>query len=100
MSAWESYAVAAAAIAVMAAVSLLFAPRFPRDARVPMQWDLRGKPTWTAPVWLAVSFVPALALVILAVFAIAAKDALLPFLAIIFLVIHALHLSLAARHFG
>jgi len=65
-----------------------------------MQWDLRGKPTWTAPVWFAVSFVPVLALVILAVFAIATNGALLPLLAIIFVVLHALHLSLAAWYFG
>lgn len=82
----------------MIGLSLLAVLRMPSGARVPMQWDFRGKPTWTAPLWLAVSFTPAVATFVLAIFSIAALGSAVPSLAALFLVIHALHLFFGARH--
>ena len=38
---------------------------FPEGARVPMQWGLDGKPTWTAPKLIGVLFLPILSLLVL-----------------------------------
>jgi len=47
------------AIVFMAACSLYFGPRI-KTERIPMQWGLDGRPTWTAPktvgVWFMVAF--------------------------------------------
>jgi hypothetical protein len=40
-----------AAIAVMIAASIFFAPRIARD-RIVMQWALDGRPVWHGPRWL------------------------------------------------
>jgi len=67
-----------------------------------MQWGPGGKPTWTAPVWLAVSFTPVLALVVFAVTIAAGGRSGSPLIATLlsiegalFLVIHAAHLYFA-----
>ena len=44
----------------LVALSLIFFLRLRKYDRVPMQWGIRGKPTWSAPAWLAVSCTPAL----------------------------------------
>jgi hypothetical protein len=94
----ESFALTVMLWIAMVCLSLVAALRMPSGARVPMQWDFRGKPIWTAPVWLAVSFTPAVAVLILAVFSLTAMSLALPSLASLFLGIHALHLFFGARH--
>jgi len=42
--------------------------RFRDEDRLPMQWWLTGEVTWSAPRPLALAFIPALAIVVLAVF--------------------------------
>jgi hypothetical protein len=91
----------AVALAAMLLVSLAAAIVMPKGARLPMQWDWRGKPTWSLPVWFAVFFTPALALIITAcAFTLAEgkarviTDSVLPLL----LVIHVAHLFFAGRH--
>jgi hypothetical protein len=88
-------------IFAMLALSFLAGIRLPKDARLPMQWDWRGRPTWTASTWFAVLFTPALATAVAAfVFAVAQEKA--PGLAggimLLFLVVHVVHLFFAARH--
>jgi hypothetical protein len=92
----------AAALTAMILLSVIAALRFPANARVPMQWGPGGKPTWTAPVWLAVSFTPVLAIIAFAVtLAIGGRagspmiGTLLSVQGVLFLVIHAAHLYFA-----
>jgi len=91
-----------ATMMAMVVLSLIAALRFPSNTRVPMQWGPGGKPTWTAPVWLAVSFTPFLALVVFAVtIAVGGRSGspligtLLSIQGALFLVIHAAHLYFA-----
>ena len=91
-------------LGALAAISVFYAQRFARDARVAMQWGIDGKPTWRAPVLLAVSFTPLLALFTLGLTAIAGlgADSQLPKLILIgegvFLVLlHVAHMHFALR---
>lgn len=34
--------------------------------RLPMQWGLNGQPTWYAPTWIALGFIPAIGLIVMA----------------------------------
>jgi hypothetical protein len=45
-------------------VSLLADRRFAGVARLPMQWGLNGRPTWTAPRGFALAFIPALSVAV------------------------------------
>jgi hypothetical protein len=47
-------------------VSLLADRKFAGVARLPMQWGLNGRPTWTAPRGFALAFIPALSMLIFA----------------------------------
>lgn len=95
-----------AAFAAMLAISGVAYLLLPRGARVPMQWDLAGKPTWTAPKLIAVLFSPILSLFVLlgTSFASASNpqkvEAILVLIAGVFLVVHVLHLALAQWHFN
>lgn len=89
---------------VLAAISVLAFRSTPEGAMLPMQWGLSGKPTWSAPRWLAVWFTPALAALVLGAVAFAGRDAggflllaLAPSAAL-FTIIHAAHLYFAVRH--
>jgi hypothetical protein len=93
----------AAAWSAMIALSAIVMFRLPSGARLPMQWGPDGKPTWTAPGWLAVSFTPALALIVFALTLIAAGGTvskvttILSIQAALFAVVHIAHLYFAAR---
>lgn len=50
-----------AALAVMSSVSRQAYRRILPNAKVPMQFDLKGAPTWRAPRLVAVTFAPAIA---------------------------------------
>lgn len=95
-----------ATFAAMLAISGIAYLLFPAGARVPMQWGLDGKPTWTAPKLIGVLFSPILSLLVLsgATFASASNlqkvAAILPIISGVFLVVHVLHLALAQWHFN
>jgi hypothetical protein len=95
-----------ATFAAMLAISGVGYLLLPKDARVPMQWDLAGKPTWKAPKLIAVLFSPILSLFVLSAFSFASAsnpqkvEAILPLVAGAFLVVHVLHLALAQWHFN
>lgn len=102
-------AVIAAALAVLVLLSLIAARSFPKGERVPMQWGLTGKPTWYAPVAVAVSVTPILAALVFAlsvVFAALSEksqrdfDSAWPVMVGIFLFLHVLHLAGAFWHFA
>lgn len=95
-----------ATVAAMLAISGIAYLLFPKGARVPMQWDLAGKPTWTAPKLIGVLFSPILSLLALS-FAtyVSAGDLqkvapVLPMISGLFLVVHVIHLVLAQWHFN
>jgi hypothetical protein len=92
-----------ATFAAMLAISGIAWMIFPKGARVPMQWGLDGKPTWTAPKPIGVLFSPILSLLVLS-FASASDPqkvtSILPMIAGAFLVAHVLHLALAQWHFN
>ncbi len=48
--------------------------RFRREDRLPMQWWLNGDVTWSAPRVLALAFIPALAIGVLAINAVLAMN--------------------------
>ena len=97
---WASIGPGAVALLAMLVLSLAAALLLPIRGRVPIQWGLRGRPTWTAPVWFSVIFIPGLALIITGfTFAFSPNkarfvaDNVLPLL----LIIHAVYLLLAGR---
>lgn len=96
----------AATMVAMLAISAIAFLILPAGARVPMQWDLRGQPTWKAPKLVAVLFSPALALLVLSLAGLASAgnpqkaEAVLPLIAGAFLIFHVLHLVLAQWHFN
>lgn len=92
----------AAALLAMIALSAFTANRLPASARLPMQWGPGGKATWTAPVWIAISFTPALtifvyAVTILATAASPLQAKILTIQGLVFLAFHAAHLFFATR---
>ena len=105
----EVIAVLVIAFATLVLMSIMAARAFPKGAKVPMQWGITGQPTWYAPVGVAVSVTPILAGAIFAVAGVlpfvsekAQHDIgrAAPFIAGIFLFVHALHLALARWHFA
>ncbi|WP_156840315.1 hypothetical protein [Novosphingobium aquimarinum] len=54
-----------AALSALILLSVRADHRFRHLERLPMQWSLQGKPTWSAPRKLALAFTPGLAAVIL-----------------------------------
>jgi hypothetical protein len=95
-----------ATVVAMLAISGIALLLFPKGARVPMQWDLRGQPTWSAPKIIGVLFSPMLALCVLSFAAYSSASdpqkvtSVLPLIAGVFLVAHVLHLALAQWHFN
>ena len=87
------------AVLVLAAMSRLADARLPPAARLPMQWGLHGRPTWHAPRPVALAFTPVLAALVLTLAALLGDDPRgLAGIALIFVAVHALHLSLIRRH--
>jgi uncharacterized BrkB/YihY/UPF0761 family membrane protein len=106
-----SYAlIATIAVGVLALLSVVAASNFPNGARVPMQWGITGKPTWSAPVWFAVSFTPTLAAMVFALMLLwlpsvsekARHDLPVAFAPVVglFLFVHVVHLLCAFWHFA
>lgn len=102
-------AIAVGALAAMVLMSLIAARTFPKGAAVPMQWGVTGQPTWYAPVWLGVSFSPILATLVfgLMVGLTFVSDKAqndfphaAPAVAILFFVVHVVHLACAHWHFA
>jgi hypothetical protein len=89
-----------ATLVAMLALSGVACMMFPPGARVPMQWGLDGKPTWTAPKLIGVLFSPALALLVLTLVSANDSQKMKSLTAIGFLVVHLLHLALAQWHFS
>ncbi len=67
---WASLGAAAA----MAGLALLAWLSWPGGGALPMQWSLAGTPTWFAPRWLALSLIPLIGLLTLAVTAYASRQ--------------------------
>ncbi len=63
------------ALSVMVWLSRRAGRRFPADARIPMQWGLDGKPTWTAPRGIGLWFAPILAVIVLGFVAVVLRQA-------------------------
>lgn len=59
------YAVAGLTVAILAVLSVIADRKLAAAARLPMQWSFTGKVTWKAPRWIALSFTPAVAAVVL-----------------------------------
>ncbi len=84
--------------------------RFSSEDRLPMQWWLTGEITWSAPRWLALTFIPALAIGVLSIFVIMSftlaprsgqETLVLPSLiglGVIFIAIQVVHFWLIARN--
>lgn len=97
-------------IGAMFAHALRLRPALPADARLPMQWSLTGRPTWTAPRDIGLFFLPAFSMLTLgfmaALFALmpsepTAKDALpwiLGATALLLGLTQIIHLHFAVKH--
>lgn len=105
----ENIVAAAAAVVVLALMSVVAARSFPKGARVPMQWGITGAPTWYAPVWFAVSFTPVLASLAFAAAVLLTSVSekarhdighALPMMMGVFLFVHVVHLACAYWHFA
>lgn len=94
-------------VLALAAMSLAFARRVPAGMKLPMQWGLDRKPTWSAPRGIALAITPLLAAFTLTPFSLASlwvePDERLEFRLVLALVslayiaVHALHLYLMTR---
>ncbi len=98
----QSFAIVLFTLALLALLSLRAAMRFQAFDRLPMHWGLDGKVNSTAPRAFALSFTPVLAVIVLLPAAVLpgnAGRAPLPvlFLAVTFIAVHLLHLSLIAK---
>ena len=86
--------------AVLIAMSFAAGRRIaPGQKRLPMQWNLKGEPTWTLPRPLALGFTPALGIIALTGLAHSRSVDLSVLLTVACGVIlaHALHIFLLAR---
>ncbi len=94
-------------VLVLAAMSLAFARRVPAGMKLPMQWGLKGLPTWSAPRDIALSITPLLAALTLTPFTLAslwvepdeqlAFRLVLALVSLAYIAVHALHLYLLSR---
>lgn len=94
-------------VLVLAAMSLAFARRVPPGMKLPMQWGLKGLPTWSAPREIALSITPLLAAVTLTPFTLASLwvdpeerltfRIVLALVCLVYIAVHGLHLSLVRR---
>ena len=97
--------IAAAAVALLAAMSLHANARFRGERRLPMQWWLDGSVTWTAPRPVALAFTPVLAALCATLLPLANRAAgqkppepgEVAIAAVAFIAVHALHLWLIGR---
>jgi len=96
-----------ATMGVLLALSGIGFSVFPRNARIPMQWGMDGKPTWYAPKVVGLLFTPVLALGVMSLMSLTAQgmrmapipNHILVTIAASFLCLHVLHLCMAWRHF-
>src|SRR5687767_16007670 len=90
-------------VGLMFAASALAFAQLPGEARLPMQWGIRGQVTWRAPRAVALLFAPVLAVLILGFITalagprVAEMTGLTISIALVFVVAHALHVFLALR---
>lgn len=90
----------------MLAISAIAGLILPAGAQVPMQWDLRGQPTWRAPKLIALMFSPILSLMLMSGVALTSAsdpqkvESILLLIAGLFLVVHVFHIALARWHFN
>jgi len=91
-------AISAAAVAMLALMSFMADRHLRHHARIPMQWNFRGRPTWTAPRAIGLAFTPVLAAIVLALGVARNEDGpILLLVAAAFVAVHVIHLWLAAR---
>lgn len=90
-------------IAVMSVISAVVLSKLPPGSKIPMQWDLSGRPTWYAPKYVGVWFSPMLAVLIIGVTNYAAstvqtvKPGIFVIMSLSFIVFHAIHMWFAAK---
>jgi len=94
-------------VLVLAAMSLAFARRAPAGMKLPMQWGLDRRPTWSAPRGIALAVTPLLAAFTLIPFSLASLwvepderlefRLVLAFVGLAYIAVHALHLYLLSR---
>lgn len=94
------YAVCAFGILAIIMSSVVAGRKLPTAARLPMQWGLNGKPTWSAPRTAALTFTPVLAIIVTGfVFCVAGTATYIAAIVVIaFFAAHLLHLWLVYRH--
>lgn len=94
------YAFCATVILAIILSSVVAGRKLPTAARLPMQWGLNGKPTWSAPRTAALTFTPVLAIITtgFVIFVAGAEPHIAAIVTIAFLAAHLLHLWLAYRH--
>jgi hypothetical protein len=87
-------------LGAMVGASRAVKARLPERARIPMQWDLRGRPTWSVRPLVGLAFTPMLyAAVLGAVLLIDRRQpAIIALVALGFLLAHLLHLRLVLRY--
>lgn len=94
-------------VLVLAAMSLAMARRVPAGTKLPMQWGLKGLPTWSAPREIALSITPLLAAFTLTPFTLASLwvepeerltfRIVLALVCLVYIAAHGLHLYLLSR---
>ncbi|WP_028956173.1 hypothetical protein [Sulfitobacter sp. 20_GPM-1509m] len=94
------YAFCASVILAIIFSSVVAGNKFPTAARLPMQWGLNGKPTWSAPRTAALTFTPVLAIIVTGFLIVVAGAAthIAAIVVILFFAAHLLHLWLVYRH--
>lgn len=95
----DPYIIGIAAVVVLMLVSTGANRRLADLTELPMQWGLRGKPTWGAPRRMALAFTPNIGAISL--LAVASKTTASPGLTLVaaaaFISAHILHLALTFR---
>jgi hypothetical protein len=90
-------------IALMFAASVLAFVQVPADARLPMQWGIRGQVIWRAPRAVALFFTPVLAVLIIGLITLigaptaTGSGRATMAVAVLLLLVHALHVFLVLR---
>ncbi|MCC0806930.1 hypothetical protein FPV16_11930 [Methylobacterium sp. W2] len=64
------YVFAVLTLAILSCLSALAGFRVGDLDRLPMQWDLNGQPTWYAPTWIALGFIPLIGVIVMAIVAV------------------------------
>lgn len=94
-----AYMVGIGTVTVLVLVSLSAGRQLRHLAELPMQWGLDGKPTWSAPRYVALAFTPAVGSLIMLAIALKGSISLgaVCVVAASFIAAHILHLTLIAR---